>query len=86
MIGERVVDALLRTESAVVHYRGSALVIAEPRDAVILTELPLEDALRVLATLGKSDEELEAFIERYEALSTERRSVEASLAKTSESP
>ena len=75
-LGDAVVERLSRSQQSVtLHYHDEKVAIAEQGDVVILTELPLEDALRVLAVLGKSDEEMSQFITRYELIDRARRSL-----------
>lgn len=74
-IGQRVVDELVRTQKPVaVTYRAKGAALVRDQDLVVLTDLPIEDALRVLVVLGKSDEELEEFMSRHELISLEQSS------------
>lgn len=70
-IGEIVRDSLLRDGVSCIYLRDSALVHTSA-DVVLLTEVDEEVAVRILVMLGRSDDEIAAFLDRKEALDVHR--------------
>ena len=70
-IGEIVRDSVLRDGVSCVYLRGDAVVHTSV-DVVLLTEVDEEVAVRILVMLGRSDDEIAAFLDRREALDVHR--------------
>lgn len=66
-LGEIVRDSVLRDGVSCVFVREGSLVHTST-DVVLLTEIDEDVALRVLVLLGKTDTEIEAFLDRRAAL------------------
>ena len=74
-LGSLVVEALTRTGGPVtLFYRDGHLAVATTDDVVLLSELPVDVALRTLAITGRSDEEMEDYLTRREASDPSPRS------------
>ena len=64
IIGSIAKESLQRTECVTIYYHENGFVFSHEDDSIILHKLSEEQAIQVLVVLGKTDEEIEAYLER----------------------
>lgn len=74
-LGSIATDRLSSDNSVTFFYRRNKLALADERDVVVLSSLPEDKALQVLAILGASDEDMINFIKRREEQDTSDQKV-----------
>lgn len=74
-LGSIATDRLSSDNSVTFFYRRNNLALADDRDIVILSLLPEDKALQILAILGASDEDMINFIKRREEQDTSDQKV-----------